>query len=203
MAISKPNNIIIPIKENILFSPIYDITINDIWNVGNDYISSLIVFKYSNNKWERTTYDNTSTSTSLNDKLYGNQSYIISLIKKDNVQEVRIKLPIQQSKLNLINSQDIILKKGYNMIGFYFNFNNSSVEMTILLTGGLGYIGSHIAKKLGSKAIILDNQSNSKLSFKKYLPQAKVYCSDIHPKILNLIFKKQVFSDFITCTIKK
>ena len=62
--------------------------------------------------------------------------------------------------------------------------------MTILLTGGLGYIGSHIAKKLGNKAIILDNQSNSQLSFKKYLPQAKVYCSNIHPKILNLIFKK-------------
>ena len=62
--------------------------------------------------------------------------------------------------------------------------------MTILLTGGLGYIGSHIAKKFGNKAIILDNQSNSQLSFKKYLPQAKVYCSDIHPKVLNLIFKK-------------
>lgn len=28
---------------------------------------------------------------------------------------------------------------------------------SILLTGGLGYIGSHIASKLKEKAIILDN----------------------------------------------
>lgn len=62
--------------------------------------------------------------------------------------------------------------------------------MSILLTGGLGYIGSHIAKQLGNKAIIIDNQSNSQLSFNKYLPQAKVYCSDINAKILNIIFKK-------------
>ena len=39
--------------------------------------------------------------------------------------------------------------------------------MSILLTGGLGYIGSHIACKLKEKAIIIDNQSNSNLNYSK------------------------------------
>ena len=46
--------------------------------------------------------------------------------------------------------------------------------MKILITGGLGYIGSHLANLLGKKAIIIDNMSNSSLNFKKYLPKAKV-----------------------------
>ena len=48
--------------------------------------------------------------------------------------------------------------------------------MSLLLTGGLGYIGSHIAKILENKKIvIIDNQSNSNLDFKKILPNAKVF----------------------------
>ena len=52
--------------------------------------------------------------------------------------------------------------------------------MSILLTGGLGYIGSHIACKLKEKAIIIDNQSNSNLNYKKKIPFSKVTpCSSI------------------------
>jgi UDP-glucose 4-epimerase len=39
----------------------------------------------------------------------------------------------------------------------------------------LGYIGSHIAKLLKKSAVIIDNQVNSQLNFKKYLPEATVY----------------------------
>ena len=62
--------------------------------------------------------------------------------------------------------------------------------MAILLTGGLGYIGSHIAFKLKNKAIILDNQSNSKLDYKKKLPLSKVYCLDLNYKNLKKILSK-------------
>ena len=62
--------------------------------------------------------------------------------------------------------------------------------MAILLTGGLGYIGSHIAKLLKKKSVIIDNQSNSKLNFKKYLPEATVYLSDLNKHILEKVFKK-------------
>lgn len=62
--------------------------------------------------------------------------------------------------------------------------------MKILLTGGLGYIGSHIAALLKEKAIIIDNLSNSKLDYKKYLPYSKVYKEDLNPASLNKIFTK-------------
>ena len=62
--------------------------------------------------------------------------------------------------------------------------------MKILITGGLGYIGSHLANLLGKKAIIIDNMSNSSLNFKKYLPKAKVYVGDINKENLNKIFLK-------------
>ena len=62
--------------------------------------------------------------------------------------------------------------------------------MAILLTGGLGYIGSHIASQLKEKAIIIDNCSNSHLNFKKKLPLAKVYCNDLNYKNLDKIFSK-------------
>ena len=62
--------------------------------------------------------------------------------------------------------------------------------MKILLTGGLGYIGSHIANILGRRAIIIDNQSNSNLNYKKYLPQAVVYKNDLNKTSLNKIFLK-------------
>lgn len=62
--------------------------------------------------------------------------------------------------------------------------------MAILLTGGLGYIGSHIAAQLKEKAIIIDNCSNSHLNYKKKLPLATVYCHDLNYKNLNKIFFK-------------
>ena len=62
--------------------------------------------------------------------------------------------------------------------------------MKILLTGGLGYIGSHIAHYLREKAVIIDNQSNSKLNFKKYLPQSKVYKLDLNSQNLKKIFSE-------------
>ena len=62
--------------------------------------------------------------------------------------------------------------------------------MAILLTGGLGYIGSHIAKLLKKKSVIIDNQTNSQLNFKKYLPEATVYLSDLNKRTLEKIFKK-------------
>lgn len=62
--------------------------------------------------------------------------------------------------------------------------------MNILLTGGLGYIGSHIAKLLGSNAIIIDNKVNSCLNFKKYLPESVVYKNDLNSRSLNKIFTR-------------
>ena len=62
--------------------------------------------------------------------------------------------------------------------------------MTILLTGGLGYIGSHIANILKNKAIILDNQSNSKINYRKKLPQSSVYCLELSYKNLKKIHLK-------------
>jgi len=62
--------------------------------------------------------------------------------------------------------------------------------MAILLTGGLGYIGSHIASKLKHKAIIIDNQSNSNINYKKKLPQSSIYCHDLNYKNLIKIHAK-------------
>ena len=61
--------------------------------------------------------------------------------------------------------------------------------MKTLLTGGLGYIGSHIAHYLKDKAVIIDNKVNSKLNYKKYIPYAKVYELDVNIKSLKKIFK--------------
>lgn len=62
--------------------------------------------------------------------------------------------------------------------------------MKILITGGLGYIGSHIACKLENKAIILDNQSNSNINYKKKLSLSTVYCLDLNYKNLKKILSK-------------
>ena len=62
--------------------------------------------------------------------------------------------------------------------------------MTILITGGLGYIGSHIAVKLKRQSVIIDNQSNSKLNYLKFLPKATVYISDLNKNIIEEVFKK-------------
>ena len=55
--------------------------------------------------------------------------------------------------------------------------------MKTLITGGLGYIGSHIASKILRNAIIIDNSSNSKLDHKKVFPKCKVYKETINEKI--------------------
>lgn len=60
--------------------------------------------------------------------------------------------------------------------------------MKILLTGGLGYIGSHIANLLGSKVVIIDNKSNSKLNYKKLLPKATVLEKDLNKSSLEKVF---------------
>ncbi len=62
--------------------------------------------------------------------------------------------------------------------------------MSLLITGGLGYIGSHISKIYQEdEIIIIDNLSNSQLNYKKALPKAKVIIDDINLKSLNHIFK--------------
>ena len=60
----------------------------------------------------------------------------------------------------------------------------------ILLTGGLGYIGSHIANLLKDKAVIIDNMSNSKLDYKRYLKNAFIIKKDVNYKNLSNIFKE-------------
>ena len=61
--------------------------------------------------------------------------------------------------------------------------------MTILVTGGLGYIGSHISKIADQKVIIIDNQSNSQLDFKNKLPNSEVILEDLNYKNVCKIFK--------------
>ena len=67
----------------------------------------------------------------------------------------------------------------------------------ILVTGGLGYIGSHISHILGKKAVIIDNKSNSSLNFKKFLPESKVYLDNINQSSLEKIFKENTISTVI------
>lgn len=69
--------------------------------------------------------------------------------------------------------------------------------MSFLLTGGLGYIGSHVAQKLGSKAIIIDNSCNSILDYKKHLPHSTVYKKELNFANLEKIFLKHKISSVI------
>ena len=69
--------------------------------------------------------------------------------------------------------------------------------MKILITGGLGYIGSHIALLLKENAIIIDNQSNSNLDYKKKLPLSKVYNQEINYKNLQKIFSEHLITGVI------
>lgn len=69
--------------------------------------------------------------------------------------------------------------------------------MKVLITGGLGYIGSHISHLLKDKAIILDNKINSTLNYKKKLPNATVYIGQLNKKNLNKIFSKYQVSSVI------
>ena len=66
-----------------------------------------------------------------------------------------------------------------------------------LLTGGLGYIGSHIANKLRKNIIIIDNGINSNLDYKKKLPHAIVYKKKISTASLNHIAKKYKIGNVI------
>lgn len=65
-----------------------------------------------------------------------------------------------------------------------------SYKNKILITGGLGYIGSHISYLMNDRAIIIDNGVNSNLNYKKLLPKAKVYKSSINTRVLKKIFSK-------------
>ena len=69
--------------------------------------------------------------------------------------------------------------------------------MKTLITGGLGYIGSHIASKLKDKAIIIDDCSNSKINFLKKLPYCKVYKKKITIDNLEKIFRNHKISNVI------
>jgi UDP-glucose 4-epimerase len=69
--------------------------------------------------------------------------------------------------------------------------------MAILLTGGLGYIGSHIAHLLGSKSVIIDNLSNSALNYKKLLPKSIVYEENLNKQNLIKIFQKHKITGVI------
>ena len=62
--------------------------------------------------------------------------------------------------------------------------------MTILITGGLGYIGSHISKISNEEVVIIDNQSNSQLNYKKILPDSEVFLEDLNYESVCRIFKK-------------
>lgn len=69
--------------------------------------------------------------------------------------------------------------------------------MKILLTGGLGYIGSHIAKLLGNKSVIIDNCSNNNLNFSKILPHAFVYKKNLNYNSLRKVFTENDISAVI------
>jgi len=69
--------------------------------------------------------------------------------------------------------------------------------MKILVTGGLGYIGSHISHLLGSSAVIIDNLSNSSLNFRKKLPFAKVYIRNLNSNSLIKIFSENKINGVI------
>jgi UDP-glucose 4-epimerase len=71
--------------------------------------------------------------------------------------------------------------------------------MNILVTGGLGYIGSHTCAELlnaGYSIIVLDNLSNSKVEVKDKIQKItgkhfKLYIGDIRDRaVLNIIFKE-------------
>ena len=68
--------------------------------------------------------------------------------------------------------------------------------MSTLITGGLGYIGSHIANQLPN-SIIIDNCSNSNLNFKKFLPNCLVYIMDLNFNNLEKIFSKHKINSVI------
>src|ERR1700712_463946 len=77
---------------------------------------------------------------------------------------------------------------------------------TVLITGGLGYIGSHTAVALlqsGARVVILDNLSNSTLQQQQRLAEIvgflpEVHVQDVRDRVgLERIFKRYAFSSVI------
>ena len=68
--------------------------------------------------------------------------------------------------------------------------------MSILVTGGLGYIGSHICSLI-KNPIIIDNKSNSDLNFKKKFPNSKVYLANITKNNLKKVFSENKITSII------
>lgn len=80
--------------------------------------------------------------------------------------------------------------------------------MKILVTGGLGYIGSHICVELaqeGHDIVIVDDLSNSKKEMHKKVEtlcnkKVKLYIFDMaNEKKLNAVFKKEIIDAVIHC----
>ena len=62
--------------------------------------------------------------------------------------------------------------------------------MAVLVTGGFGYIGSHITKIIEDEVIVLDNLSNSNLDYKNIFPNLNVYIDDLTYESSSKIFQK-------------
>ena len=60
----------------------------------------------------------------------------------------------------------------------------------VLITGGLGYIGSHVAAYLGEDSIIIDNESNVSKKFNPNFQNIELVKDSINNESLNYIFKK-------------
>lgn len=72
------------------------------------------------------------------------------------------------------------------------NSSNNSNNLTILVTGGAGFIGSHLVDRLikdGHRVIVLDNLSTGKRE--NLNPRAKFYKIDIRSPKISQIFKKE------------
>lgn len=76
--------------------------------------------------------------------------------------------------------------------------------MKILVTGGLGYIGSNICQDLikrGDQVVVIDNLSNS--SLENYLPETFLYPTDLNLHNLNIIFSNHKIDAVIHLAGKK
>ena len=70
--------------------------------------------------------------------------------------------------------------------------------MALLITGGLGYIGSHISILSSNEDIvIIDDLSNSNLNYKECLPRAEVITEKLSYKTVSQVFKNKNISGVI------
>ena len=116
---------------------------------------------------------------------------------------------------------DLIVCKFFNDMIKYKRVANISINflfakgenMSVLLTGGLGYIGSHTAVQLlesGESVVIVDNLSNSKIEVKDKIKQivedkidfdknCKVYVGDVRDNDLmnRILMKIKLMQQFI------